>query len=60
MTKDAANQMYTDVDVILIMSFLELVVKLHVERNWNDDLEDQNSAAFKELSREFEKEVRTA
>ena len=25
---------------------------------WNDDLEDQNSAAFKEFSRVFEEEVK--
>ena len=39
--------------------FLELIVKLHIEMKWNDDLEDQNSAAFKELSRVFEEEVNT-
>ena len=44
---------------MLIIFFLELIVQLHVEWNWNDDLEDQKSAAFKELSGVFEKEVRT-
>ena len=34
-------------------------MKLHIEMKWNDDLEDQNSAAFKELSSVFEKEVNT-
>jgi len=30
-----------------------------VEWNWNDDLDDKNSAEFKELSHVFAKEVRT-
>ena len=61
MTKDdTANQMYKHVDLILIILFLELTVQLHVEWNWTDDLEDQNSVAFKELSRVFEKEVTIA
>ena len=43
----------------LIMFFLELIVQLHVEWNWNDDLKEKKSAAFKELSGVFEKEVGT-
>ena len=44
---------------MLIIFLLELIVQLHVEWDWNDDLKDQKSAAFKELSGVFEKEVRT-
>ena len=45
--------------LMLIIFFLELIVQLHVEWNWNNDLKDQKSAAFKELSDVFEKEVGT-
>ena len=35
----------------------ELIMELHVDMTWNDELNDKSSAAFKDLSREFEKEV---
>ncbi|KAJ7351102.1 hypothetical protein OS493_036558 [Desmophyllum pertusum] len=35
----------------------ELIAELHIEMKWNDDLEDENSAAFKELSQVFEKGI---
>ena len=35
----------------------ELIMELHVDMTWNDKLNDKGSAAFKDLSREFEKEV---
>lgn len=32
-------------------------MELHVDMTWNDKLNDKGSAAFKDLSREFGKEV---
>ena len=32
-------------------------MELHVEMKWNDELNDKSSAAFKDLSQVFEKEV---
>ena len=32
-------------------------MELHVDMTWNDELNDKSSAAFKDLSQEFEKEV---
>ena len=37
---------------------LELIVELRIQREWDNDLEDENSEAYKELSLLFEKAVR--
>lgn len=36
----------------------ELTMELHVEMKWNDELNDKSSAAFKDLSQVFEKEMK--
>ena len=35
----------------------ELIVELRVKTEWNDELKEKSSAAFKKLSLEFGKEV---
>ena len=35
----------------------ELIMELHVDMTWNDELNDKNSVAFKDLSQVFVKEV---
>ena len=37
----------------------ELIVELRVKTEWNDELKEKSSAAFKKLSLEFGKEVRS-
>ena len=37
----------------------ELIVELRVKTEWNDELKEKSSSAFKKLSLEFVKEVRS-
>jgi len=38
--------------------FLELTVELRIQKKWDDDLEDEKSETYKQLSFLLEKEVR--
>lgn len=45
------------IKIFYLMS--ELIVELRVKTEWNDELKEKSSAAFKKLSLEFGKEVRS-
>ena len=52
------NFVYTMcIKIFYLMS--ELIVELRVKTEWNDELKEKSSAAFKKLSLEFGKEVRS-
>lgn len=52
------NFVYTMcIKIFYLMS--ELIVELRVKTEWNDELKEKSSAAFKKLSQEFGEEVRS-
>ena len=43
---------------LLLFLVLELVIELSIKREWDNDLKDENSKAYKKLSLLLEKEVK--
>lgn len=43
---------------VLYFFILELIINLSIQREWDNDLEDENSETYKKLSLLLEKEVR--
>ena len=50
--------MVTKSNSFFVFCFVELTIELRIQKEWDDDLEDKESEAYRDLSFLLEKEVK--